>query len=183
MTPSEARSEVTTALMDPADQLSYVRGLRACLREAHCWQTSAPSAPWGHGEPPAPDIHVAKNAKTGQGGPPARPPTERGIPTWNQARPRRTSPLPRPRGTHTATSPPTPATTAVQWHPSPAARPGTATRTNPRRTGTNTHTEPGTGGDTLSYTSSRGGWTPRAAPATTSPTWRIPNPAPPTRTP
>ena len=42
---------------------------------------------------------------------------------------------------------------------------------------------PSTGGDTLLDTPCRGGWTPRAAPATRSPTWPDLHPAPPPATP
>ena len=46
-------SDATTTQMDPADQRAYVRGLEACLREAHRSHTR--------------DIQCAKEAKTGQG--------------------------------------------------------------------------------------------------------------------
>ena len=49
------------------DQRAYVKGLEACLREAHRWHTRAPSPPWGQGRSPAPGTHQAKKTKTGQG--------------------------------------------------------------------------------------------------------------------
>ena len=62
-----ALDEATTARMDFTDQRTYVRGLEARLREAHCWHTRSPLPPqrqWGSA---APDTHQAKKTKTGQG--------------------------------------------------------------------------------------------------------------------
>ena len=63
-----APSETTAARMDPEDQRAYVRGLEACLREAHHWHTRSPSPPRGQGGSPAPDTQQAKKTKTGQRG-------------------------------------------------------------------------------------------------------------------
>ena len=49
-----APSEITAARMDPADQRAYVRGLEACLREAHRWHTRALSGPRRRVRSPAP---------------------------------------------------------------------------------------------------------------------------------
>ena len=59
-------------------------------------------------------------------------------------------------------------------HPPLATRDGES----PPPTGTESGCPASTGGDTLSDTPCRGGWTPRAASATTSPTWPIAHPVP-----
>ena len=129
-----APSEASAAQMVSAHQRSYVGGLEACLREAHRWQTPAPSALTGTGGITRPRHSPGQEDQDGPRGPPARLIRGLGIPAGTKAQPCRTTPLKRPRGTPTATPSPPPTTTAVPRHPSPAARPGTATRKNLRRT-------------------------------------------------
>ena len=116
-----APSEAAAAQMATADQGAYVRGLEACLREAHCWHTSAPSSPRGQGVSPAPDTQQAEKAKTGQGAH-QRARKQRAAPlTGIHTQPHRTPSLPRHRSTPAATPSPAPTTNVVRRHPSPAA--------------------------------------------------------------
>ena len=142
----EAPSEATCARMDPADQRAYVRGLEACLREAHRLHTRALSTPQGQERITSPRHPPGQEGQDGPRDPPARPPTGRGSLASTQAQPRCTNPLTILRGTPTATPSPTPTTTAVPWHPSLADQPGTATGTNPHCTRTANHAVPGSVG-------------------------------------
>ena len=98
--------------------------------------------------------------------PPAPAPPS-GRPTWFR-RP--------PWGKASETSSSTPSSTSPDTS-APHAQPQTARARPPRGAGSGC--PPSTGGDTWSDTPCRGGWTPRAAPATTSPTWPTPHTAPP----
>ena len=62
-----APDEATATRMGLTDQRAYVRGLEACLREAHRWHARSPSPPRGQGGSPAPDTHQVKKTITGQG--------------------------------------------------------------------------------------------------------------------
>ena len=94
----------------------------------------APVSPTGTGGVTRPRHSPGQEGQDSPRGPSARLPTGHGDPTVTQAQPRRTTPLPRPRGTPAARPSPWPTTTAVPQHPSPVAWPGTTARTNPRPT-------------------------------------------------
>ena len=102
-----------------------------------------PVNPMGIAGTTFPRQQPGQEEQDGPRGPPARLTIRARPPIGTLAQPRRTAPLPRPRGILPATPSPMPTTTAVPLHPSLVAWPGTTTHTNPRRTGAAAHAGPG----------------------------------------